>query len=67
MTAMPLLSFRAVDKRYGEGEAAVPALGDVTLDVAQGSMVAVIGPSGCGKSTLLHLGGGMDLLPARGG
>lgn len=60
MTPIPLLSFRGVDKRYGEGEATVPALRDITLDVAQGSMVAVIGPSGCGKSTLLHLGGGMD-------
>jgi putative ABC transport system ATP-binding protein len=49
-----------VHRRFGEGEAAVPALQDVTLDVPAGAMVAIVGPSGCGKSTLLHLGGGMD-------
>jgi len=55
-----LLALRGVHKSYGTGDAAVPALREVTLDVERGSMLAIVGPSGCGKSTLLHLCGGMD-------
>jgi multiple sugar transport system ATP-binding protein len=34
----------------------------VSLDVADGELVAVLGPSGCGKSTLLRLVAGLDQL-----
>jgi putative ABC transport system ATP-binding protein len=37
-----------------------PALNDVTLSIAAGSVTAVMGPSGSGKSTLLNVIAGID-------
>jgi putative ABC transport system ATP-binding protein len=47
-------------RRYGEGECAVHALRDVSLEVPQGRLTAVMGPSGSGKSTLMHVLAGLD-------
>jgi len=49
-----------VHKRYGEGDAAVPALNGVTMDFSARQMTAIMGPSGSGKSTLLHCLSGLD-------
>jgi len=49
-------------KSYGDGDTAVRALDDVTVDLPQGQFTAIMGPSGSGKSTLLHCLAGLDTL-----
>ena len=51
---------RNLTRRYGAGDSAVQALADVSLDIADGRLTAVMGPSGSGKSTLMHLLAGLD-------
>jgi putative ABC transport system ATP-binding protein len=57
---MSMLELRRVSKVYGQGDAEVDALTDVSLSVDEGSMVAVMGPSGSGKSTLLTIAGSLE-------
>ncbi|MGW0550058.1 ABC transporter ATP-binding protein [Streptomyces altiplanensis] len=47
------LSLAEVTLTYPDGESRLTALDDVGLDVAAGSLTAVVGPSGSGKSSLL--------------
>ncbi len=56
-----LIEIRSVAKVYGRGDAAVHALSDVSLSVADGEFAAVVGPSGSGKSTLMHILGCLDI------
>jgi ABC-type lipoprotein export system ATPase subunit len=44
---------------YGEGDARVTALDDVSLKVCAGESVALWGRSGSGKTTVLHVLGGL--------
>lgn len=44
-----------VTKTYGAGEAAVPALRGVDLEVRRGELLMLVGPSGCGKTTLISV------------
>ncbi len=49
-------------KVYGDGDMAVTALRDVTVEFAAGRFTAIMGPSGSGKSTLMHCTAGLDQL-----
>ena len=45
-----------VSKRFND----VVAVDDVSIDVPEGSLTALLGPSGCGKSTLLRMVAGLE-------
>jgi putative ABC transport system ATP-binding protein len=49
-----------VSRRFGEGEAAVDALVDVSTGFERRRFTAIMGPSGSGKSTLMHILAGLD-------
>ena len=51
------IEVRNVTKTFG----ATPVLRDVSIDVASGSLTALLGPSGGGKSTLLRVIAGLEV------
>jgi sulfate transport system ATP-binding protein len=50
------ISVRNVSKRFGD----FVALGDISIDVEDGALTALLGPSGSGKSTLLRVIAGLE-------
>jgi putative ABC transport system ATP-binding protein len=55
MAEQPVVEIRGISKHFGEGQARVDALRDVSLDVFPGTVIGLRGPSGSGKSTLLNV------------
>jgi NitT/TauT family transport system ATP-binding protein len=49
----------AVCKSYLRNGRAMPAVDDVSLELAPGEFCSIVGPSGCGKSTLLMMIAGL--------
>lgn len=54
------LRTEGLSKHYGEGEARVLVLKDITLEIMKGEICVLLGPSGSGKSTFLNLIGGLE-------
>src|SRR6478736_3897520 len=50
---------RGVEVVYGEGDAAVRALGGVSITIQPRESLVLLGRSGSGKTTLLHVLGGL--------
>ncbi|WEF23570.1 sn-glycerol-3-phosphate import ATP-binding protein UgpC [Paracoccus sp. S3-43] len=54
---MASITLDKVGKIYPGGTRAV---GDVSIDIADGEFIVLVGPSGCGKSTLLRMIAGLE-------
>jgi len=55
-----MIKVNDVSKTYGKGDNLFTALYKISLEVPEGSTVAIIGKSGSGKSTLMHIMSGLD-------
>jgi putative ABC transport system ATP-binding protein len=50
-----IIEAHELTKTYAQGDAAMRALDNVTLDVRSGELMLLVGPSGSGKTTLLSI------------
>ena len=58
---MEILRTEHLSKIYGDKEARVEALKDISFSMEKGEFSAVLGESGSGKSTLLNCIGGLEI------
>jgi lipoprotein-releasing system ATP-binding protein len=55
-----LIKIRTLNKSFSTPVRNIHVLKDITLDIYEGEMAAIMGPSGVGKSTFLHILGTLD-------
>ena len=61
----PVLVARGLSRHFAVKGAAAPAVREVSLQVAPGTLTALVGPDGAGKTTLLRMAAGL-LAPSAG-
>ena len=54
-----ILEWKNLRKTYGFDDNKVDAIKNLSIDIEEGTFVAIVGRSGSGKSTLLHVLGGL--------
>lgn len=60
MTMNKKLSLKNIKKSFTTKDGELVAIDDISLDLYEGEILAVVGTSGCGKSTLLNIISGLD-------
>jgi ABC-type nitrate/sulfonate/bicarbonate transport system ATPase subunit len=56
----PKIQALGLTKSFASGRGELPVLTDVSFEVGDGELVAIVGPSGCGKSTLMSILAGFE-------
>ena len=56
-----LINLQYIYKIYSDGDSEIRALDDVSLQVSEGELVAIVGQSGSGKSTCMNIIGCLDI------
>ncbi len=50
-----ILKIEHLSKSYHDLKDEIKAIDDITLEIKEGEIIAIVGPSGCGKSSLLSI------------